>query len=285
MDTATREGLPYPMFTADDGRVNERILAKEARRDYLERVESSRLPIRTMLRSPEGKRLYLRVFDSLQLSAHFVSIIARTGLPHEIVEKVEAEVLGLLERTTTELNQAIDGAELLLKNNAIQALSRYAAEPMEFDAPVISSFGRRYLDILVKFDQLMPLLETLAIYEVITEKEKDTRKGIFKRVVKRVAGGTRTFAMGLRKRMNEAPAKEREDDDAKDSGASAGAATASEVPRPIEMVEGAASQVASGVAVAAESTESKAPAKRAGKPKAAAEVPVVPAEEIATIVP
>jgi hypothetical protein len=278
MDTATREGLPYPMSTADDGRVNERILTKEARRDYLERVESSRLPIRTVLHSPEGKRLFLRVFDSLQLSAHFVSVIARTGLPHEFVEKVEAEVLGLLEKTTTELNQAIDGAELLLKNNAIQALSRYAAEPMEFDAPVISSFGRRYLDVLVKFDQLMPLLETLAIYEVITEKEKDARKGIFKRVVKRVAGGTRTFAMGLRKRMNEAPAKERDDDDTKDSSAVVGAEGPSEVSAPTEMVEG-------GAAVAAESAEAKAPAKRAGKPKPAAEVPVVPAEEIATVIP
>lgn len=202
MNTVTESALLYPMAMPDEGRINERILRKEARKDFLASIESSRLGIETTLRSPEGKRLYVRVFDSLQLAVHFISVIARTGLEHEIVEKVEEELKKAVDSASAEMDEALDGAELLLKSNQIQNLSKYAAAPLVFEAAVLSSFGRRYLETIVKFDQLMPMLETLAIYEIITEREKDLRKGLFKKAIRRVASAAREFSIGLRRRMN-----------------------------------------------------------------------------------
>lgn len=192
----------YPMAAPDAGRINDRILHKEARKDFLARIESSRLLIETRLHSPEAKRMYVRVYDSLQLAVHTISVIARTVLDSEVVTQIEDELRAAMDKATADLRVALDGAELLLQSHQIRRLSAYAAEPLAFEAPVLSSFGRRYLEMIVMFDQLMPILETLAIYEVITEKEKDLRKGIYKKCVRRVAFGAREYANGLRRRMN-----------------------------------------------------------------------------------
>jgi hypothetical protein len=84
---------------ADDGRINERILRKEATKDHLTKVESASKKIATGFRSPEIKRLFLRYFDSMQLNVHFISRITRTKLPHEVIEQVEEQLAGQLKET------------------------------------------------------------------------------------------------------------------------------------------------------------------------------------------
>jgi hypothetical protein len=61
---------------------------------------------------------------------------------------------------------------------------------------------RRYLELMTKVDQLMPMLETLAIDEVIEVAQLDLQKGLAKKSVRQVAGAVRNFLAGLRKRMN-----------------------------------------------------------------------------------
>src|SRR6266478_892834 len=65
-----------------------------------------------------------------------------------------------------------------------------------------SPFGRRYLELMTKVDQLMPMLETLAIDEVIEVAQLDLQKGLAKKSVRQVAGAARNFLAALRKRMN-----------------------------------------------------------------------------------
>jgi len=48
----------------------------------------------------------------------------------------------------------------------------------------------------------MPMLETLAIDEVIEHKQMDIQKALFKKKIRQVAGAARNFASGLRRRMN-----------------------------------------------------------------------------------
>ncbi len=74
--------------------------------------------------------------------------------------------------------------------------------PLDVDVHVLSSIGRRFLEVLGKLDQLMPLLQTLEIHEVITTQAVDVQRATLKRQVRDVANGARNFAMGLRRRMN-----------------------------------------------------------------------------------
>lgn len=185
----------------DQGGVNARILAKEAKADF-RRVEAASLKIPTRFTSAEGKRLFARLFNTLQLNTHFISVIARTRLDHDDVAKIEDTIRGQIEAATESLNKAIDGAEALFKAHGITSTATYDTVPLDIDVNVLSSIGRRYLEVLGKLDQLMPLLQTLEIHEVITTQAVDVKRASLKRQVRDIANGARNFATGLRRRMN-----------------------------------------------------------------------------------
>lgn len=185
----------------DQGGVNARILAKEAKADF-RRVEAASLKLPTRFTSAEGKRFFVRMFNTLQLNAHFISVIARTRLDHEDIAKVEGAIRARMDAVTDDLNKAIDGAEALFKAHGITRAATYDTVPLDVDVHVLSSTGRRFLEVLGKLDQLMPLLQTLEIHEVITAQAVDLQRASLKRQVRNVANGARNLAMGLRRRMN-----------------------------------------------------------------------------------
>ncbi len=102
----------------DQGGINARILAKEAKVGF-RRVESASRKILTTFCSPEVKRLFVRYFNSMQLNTYLISVIARTKLPHAVIEKVEATLKAQLEKLHAEINEAIDSAEALCKMHGI----------------------------------------------------------------------------------------------------------------------------------------------------------------------
>lgn len=185
----------------DQGGVNERILAREAKVDY-RRVEAASVKMPACFTSAEGKRLFVRMFATLQLNAHFISVIARTRLDPEDVARVETALRERLDAVSAALDRAIDGAEALFKAHGITRVATYDTRALEIEVGVLSSSGRRYLEMLGKLDQLMPLLQTLEIHEVITTREVDKQRALVKRQVRGVATAARNFASGLRRRMN-----------------------------------------------------------------------------------
>jgi hypothetical protein len=185
----------------DQGGVNERILAKETKADF-RRIEAASVKMPARFTSAEGKRFFVRLFSTLQLNAHFISVIARTRLDHEDIAQVEAALRERMEKVTDTLNKAIDGAEALFQANGITSVATYDTKALEIEVGVLSSSGRRYLEVLGKFDQLMPLLQTLEIHEVITTQTVDIQRAGLKRQVRDVANAARNFATGLRRRMN-----------------------------------------------------------------------------------
>jgi hypothetical protein len=176
---------------------------EEAKVDF-RRVETASRKIPTAFSSPEVKRLFVRFFNILQLNMHFISVMVRTKLPHEAVEQVERSVQEQIDKVAEKLNGAIDGADVLCQANGITSIATYDTAPLVIDVMVISMFGRRFLELMSKMDQLMPMLETLAIYEVITIKEMDRRKAAFKRSIRQIAGAARNLRAGVHRRMHTA---------------------------------------------------------------------------------
>lgn len=190
-----------PIVKMDEGGVNARILAKETKADF-RRIEAASVKMRACFTSAEGKRFFVRLFHTLQLNTHFISVIARTRLDHDDVAKVEAAIRAQLDAASDKLNDAIDTAEALFKAHGIVSVATYDTVPLDVEVGVLSSFGRRFLEVLGKLDQLMPLLQTLEIHEILSAQEVDAQRAAFKRQVRSIANGSRTFASGLRRRMN-----------------------------------------------------------------------------------
>ena len=242
----------------DQGGVNARILAKEAKVDF-RRVEAASLKMPTRFTSAEGKRSFVRMFNTLQLNTHFISMIARTRLDHDDIGKIEAAIRAQMDAATASLNKAIDGAEALFKAHGITSAASYDTVPLDVEVHVLSSASRRFLEVLGKLDQLMPLLQTLEIHEVITAQAVDIQRAGLKRQVRDIANGARNFAIGLRRRMNALDARNgesvREAVADVDTEQAPGSATAGDV----DVIRGAAtapmvtSQAAADVPVAVES--------------------------------
>jgi hypothetical protein len=155
---------------------------------------------------------------------HFISVIARTRLDHEDIGKIETALRGRIDAATASLNEAIDGAEALFKAHGITSLASYDTVPLDVDVRVLSSISRRFLEVLVKLDQLMPLLQTLEIHEVVSAQAVDTQRAGLKRQVRDIANGARSFATGLRRRMNALDARAASPDDAEGPDDAHGAA-------------------------------------------------------------
>jgi hypothetical protein len=209
----------------DKGEANRRILSKDEYRADFRRVEAASLKRRTMLKSAEGKRIFARCFYSFQASVYFSSTLGRTKLPHESVEKIEQAIRERLEAATKDLNQAIDGAELLFKQHGIETAATYDTVPLEAEIGITSALGRRYFELIHKMDQLMPLLQTLEIEEVITERQVEHQRSKSKRVVLAMASTARNLAAGIRRRMNELDAKKVDGEVRKEAATAAAALT------------------------------------------------------------
>jgi len=185
----------------DDGGVNARILARQTKADF-RRIEAASVKMPVRFTSAEGKRLFVRMFNTLQLNTHFISVIARTRLDHDDIAKIESAVRSQIDQVAERLNQSIDEAEALFKAHGITSSATYDALPLDLEVHVLSSLSRRYLEVLGKLDQLMPLLQTLEIHEVLSSQQLDLQRASIKRQVRNVANGARSYATGLRRRMN-----------------------------------------------------------------------------------
>ena len=191
----------------DTGQVNERILNKDEYRADFRKVEGASLKRTTHLSSPHAKRMFARCFYSFQASMYFISQLGRAKLDHEVVERIEQNIREALDAATDEINKAIDQAEALLKHHNIETLASYDTVPLQEEIGITSSFGRRYFDLMHKLDIIMPMMETLAIEEIISERELETRRSLYKRVVLSISTKARNLWMGVRRRMNERDAR------------------------------------------------------------------------------
>ncbi|MBY0367321.1 hypothetical protein CDN99_12465 [Roseateles aquatilis] len=197
----------------DSGEANRRILAKDEYRADFRRVEAASLKRKTSLASGEGKRIFARCFYTFQAGMYFVSTLGRTKLPRESIEQIEQAVRVKLEVATKEIDKVIDGAELLLKQNSIETIATYDTVPLEIEIGITSALGRRYFELIHKLDQAMPLVQTLEIEEIISEKQAEHQRSNAKRIVLSLASTVRNFSSGVRRRMNEADAKKAEGDE------------------------------------------------------------------------
>lgn len=183
----------------DHGEMNQKLLQRQAPAS-LSPVESAGREVKMSLSSPEGKRLFLRFFDITQLHMHYVSKIARLSLPDQEIEQVEQQVFELIVEKMRLVDNEMVRVEQQLRAHHIDSLATYAVKPLLLDTRVLGKMGRRMLELIGKVDQLMPMLETLAIDELISESELNIKKSTYKKTVRSVAGVVRSLKTGLQKK-------------------------------------------------------------------------------------
>jgi hypothetical protein len=186
----------------DDARINEAIVAKLAKKDWLKRLEGAFIPHATEFHSADIKRSFLRFFDVTSLNVYFIEEFARHKLPHEMVLRTEQHLDSLVARALQQVNQGTSGAAELVTANGITRLASFNAEPLRLEARIFSPIMTSYFELYVKTDHLLRLLHTLRINRVIKIEDCDLERAMLKRHIKRIASAARRLSVGLRERVN-----------------------------------------------------------------------------------
>lgn len=196
-DTDTR----VPIVLLDEGGVNERILKAGIKVDF-RRVESASIKLNVKLYSADGKRFFMRKFNSFQLLNHFISTIARIRVADARVCQMEETIRAAVDLISHQLDVALDNADRLFKAHGITQVASCDTIPLELQVLVLSSVSRRYLEAIGKLDQLMPILQTLEIYEICSLSEIDSQRAALKRDLTEVLREARMMVGTLRQEMD-----------------------------------------------------------------------------------
>lgn len=191
-------------MTAAD-KLNAKIERRISTRDYLEALESAYVEYPTVINSPVIKRVYIRFFDATQLNVHRISVYGRIGLREEQVVQVEDRIRKSLEDVDAYLNEKLRESEALFQANGITTMPRHLA-PKEFRARVISPLSRKFLNALIKADQVVGMIELLVIEDLIKTTRGEMLIAEVRNRLRKIAVGARTLALGVRKMVETATA-------------------------------------------------------------------------------
>lgn len=175
------------VIECDPDDFNARMLAKIAK-SRLTHYEGSHIPFEVVLRSPEIKRVFARSFNSFQANMFIMLAQARQQFPQGVIDSVEQDIRKSISQCMEQTKREIAAAVKLCEKNGVARSVEYADEPIVVSAHVISSDGLRYLQLVLKIDQLMVMLETLAAAHLVGGKTLDRRKKHFKRTVLQIPG-------------------------------------------------------------------------------------------------
>lgn len=182
----------------DPGDINSRLFARK-QTHRLRAVEGAGIKVVTRLVSAEGKRLFLRLFQAFQINVHYISVVARTSKRKAAISEMEAAIRKQIETGFTQMNKMLDDVDALFKKEGITQPAAYEAPPLWLEVAVMSSLSRRYLELIDRLDQIMPLLLTLEIHEIRSAQQVDMQRVTLKRIVKRVSGAANGHAIALRR--------------------------------------------------------------------------------------
>ena len=169
------------------GDFNARILVKIAK-SRLTRYQGGGLRTEVVLRSPEGKRLYARYFNSFQGNMEIMETMARYQFPRDVTNDADQAIRQCIDTRTDGADQEIAAAQILFEANGVRCLVDYPDEPITVIAFSTSANGLDYVKLMQKTDQLIAMLDTLAAANLIDGKQCAIRKSYRKRAVRQIAG-------------------------------------------------------------------------------------------------
>lgn len=177
---------------------NTRILAKIGKAQ-LTRYEGVIRECEVVLHSPEVKRIYARRFNSFQGNLYIIHAKAWHQFPGEVLNQVYLVIRQRIAKCTALVEQEITTVQKLLADRGRAYQMTYADAPIAVVAILISGYGRLYLELLQKADQLMVMLDTLATVDPASRNRCETRKRQLKREIQQIAGRVQAWQEELKR--------------------------------------------------------------------------------------
>ena len=151
----------------------------------------------------EGNFVFVRMFNTLQLNMHFISVIARTRSTTRTSAGSRSNCCAAGSTPPPPARERGHRRRQALFSHGITSLASATRCRWTWTCACCRRSAADSPEVLVKIDQLMPLLQTLEIHEVVSAQAVDTQRAGSKRQVRDIANGAQ-FATGLRRRHERA---------------------------------------------------------------------------------
>jgi len=146
----------------------------------LSQIESAHRVVPTELCSIEAQHAFKRRFDLMQVNLHHVLVRGGFGLSSGTLAEAEERIRSQLEKAEDILNDAAERTERRLVGAGITNLENYHMTPLVLQVKVFSSYGKRYLQLIGAFDQMMKMLDVTVRHGLISAEEVEHEKAKLK---------------------------------------------------------------------------------------------------------
>jgi hypothetical protein len=204
-----RAGRPDPdLFKklATSPGINSKYYERLGRRDWLASAEGARDIEPCAFFHPKIKSHFLRYYGPTAYNLHYMEVHARANVRlrefPELIEQAEQHIAEAIQAATKEIDQYTRAAEQILKDNGVNQSVRYGTGPLLVPAEIISPYCGTYLELIMKSDRLMSLLEYQRLRRYITNLNCDKEFSRVDRLLKSVASTAFRLAKGLRQRIH-----------------------------------------------------------------------------------
>ena len=204
LDRVGRPDMDLFQKLATSPGINSKYYARLARRDWLASAEGARDIEPCAFFHPKIKSHFLRYYGPTAYNLHYMEVHARANVRlrefPELIEQAGQLVAEAIGAATKEIDQYTRAAEQILKDNGVSQSVRYGTGPLLVPAEIISPYCGTYLELIMKADRLMSLLEYQRLRRYITNADCDKEFSRVDRLLKSVASTAFGLAKGLRKR-------------------------------------------------------------------------------------
>ncbi len=173
----------------------------QAKRIWLDKFQGASLQVPVELGSPLVQNAFKRSFYITARNSHFISVFGRILLGEEKITEPEKHVRNAFNNAAEELDRKLKAAQAIIADAAITRFATYGATKRA-EVQIITPISRRHLELLVKADEFLLLVNTLWLHGEIDGSERARRELEVKRKLRGVVAATRNMFLALRNELN-----------------------------------------------------------------------------------
>ena len=172
-----------------------------AKKIWLDKFQGASLLLPVEFGSPLVQNAFKRTFYITARNSHFISVFGRILLGEEKITEPEKHVRNAFNNAAEDFDRKLKAAQAIVADAAITRFATYSAT-RKAEVQIITPISKRHLELLVKADEFLLLVNTLWLHGEIDGSERARRELEVKRKLRGVVAATRNMFLALRNELN-----------------------------------------------------------------------------------
>lgn len=190
----------------------QRLTRNNSNKNWLNNFSGPILKLPITLKSPLVQHMFKRVYDITGRHAHYIQVLGPVLLPRdegsaEALQACNDLVTNTIQNGMEHFDKSIQQLEAVIADANIKVRPTYQS-PQLIEAPVLSPIQRQFLDLFLKADELVEVMDTLYLHGEMPDKDRSELQRAIKWRLRNVAASSENMFNSIRKRIDPSTQKE-----------------------------------------------------------------------------